>query len=112
MAPGTDEGDLVVVASVEDLGAADRKRLPWRVDDRVGTAGGAKVADARLEAMAWTRAAALLVASLGYSTVDPWMARSMARFSRAIWEGPSAPISTPAWEPTSRRSTPEMAPCG
>src|SRR5215211_6122764 len=54
--------------------------------------------------------AAVLVASLGYSTVEPWMARSMARSSRPICEGPSAPISTPAWEPTSRRSTTEMAP--
>ena len=42
------------------------------------------------------------VASLGYRTVDPCTARIIARSSRAICDGPSAPISTPAWEPHSR----------
>ena len=54
--------------------------------------------------------AAVLVPSLGYSTVDPCTARIMARSSSAICDGPSAPISTPACEPASRRSTPEIAP--
>src|SRR5690625_7350712 len=51
--------------------------------------------------------AAVEVPSLGYSTVEPWTAASIARSSSPIWEGPSAPISTPAWEPTSRRSARE-----
>jgi hypothetical protein len=46
--------------------------------------------------------AAVLVPSAGYSTVDPCTARIMARSSRPIWEGPSAPISTLACEPASR----------
>ena len=58
--------------------------------------------------MARTRAAAL-VASLGYSTVEPCTARSMARSSSAIWDGPSAPISTPACEPTRQMLAREMA---
>ena len=48
------------------------------------------------------------VASLGYSTTEPCTARMAARSSSAIWDGPSAPISTPAWEPTRRMSTWEM----
>ena len=52
---------------------------------------------------------AAAVASLGYSTVEPCTARIMARSSRAIWDGPSAPISTPACEPHSRMSAWEMA---
>src|ERR1700739_4519245 len=48
-------------------------------------------------AMAATSAAAL-VASLGYRTVEPWMARIMARSSSPICDGPSAPISMRAGE--------------
>ena len=59
-------------------------------------------------AMARTRAT-VLVASLGYSTVAPCTARIMARSSSAIWDGPSAPISTPACEPDSRMLAWEMA---
>ena len=51
----------------------------------------------------------MLVASLGYSTVAPCTARIMARSSRAIWDGPSAPISTPACDPDSRILACEMA---
>ena len=36
--------------------------------------------------------------------------RIMARSSRPICEGPSAPISTPQCDPDRRSSTPEMAP--
>ena len=53
--------------------------------------------------------AAAAVASAGYSTVDPWTARIIARSSRAIWEGPSSPISTPQCVPTSARSACETA---
>ena len=53
--------------------------------------------------------AAALVASLGYKTVEPWTARSMARSSSAICDGPSAPISTPACEPTRQMLAWEMA---
>ena len=52
---------------------------------------------------------AALVASLGYRTVEPCTARIIARSSRAICEGPSAPISVPAWEPHSRMFAAEMA---
>src|SRR5439155_21528794 len=52
-------------------------------------------------AMAATRRA-VDTASLGYSTVEPCTARIIARSSRAICDGPSAPISTPACEPDSR----------
>ena len=38
----------------------------------------------------------------GTAPCVPCTARIMARSSRAIWEGPSGPISTPAWEPDSR----------
>ncbi len=41
--------------------------------------------------------------SAGYSTVEPWTARIMARSSRAICDGPSSPIDTPACDPDSRR---------
>ena len=58
--------------------------------------------------MAATSAAAL-VPSHGYSTVDPCTARSMARSSSAIWDGPSAPISTPACEPARQILAWEMA---
>jgi hypothetical protein len=51
----------------------------------------------------------VLVASLGYKTVDPCTARIIARSSSAICDGPSAPISTPAWEPHSRMFAWEMA---
>ena len=51
----------------------------------------------------------MLVASLGYRTVEPCTARIMARSSSAIWDGPSAPISTPACEPDSRMLAWEMA---
>ena len=47
--------------------------------------------------------------SLGYKTVEPCTARIMARSSRAIWDGPSAPISVPACEPASRMFACEMA---
>ncbi|CAM5656080.1 hypothetical protein STENM36S_07812 [Streptomyces tendae] len=50
-------------------------------------------------AISATRRAAWL-ASHGYSTVEPWMARIIARSSRPIWLGPSWPMATPAWEPT------------
>ena len=51
----------------------------------------------------------MLVASLGYSTVEPWTERIMARSSSAICDGPSAPISTPACEPTRQMLAREMA---
>ena len=51
----------------------------------------------------------MLVASHGYSTVEPCTARIMARSSRAICDGPSAPISTPEWEPHSRMFAWQMA---
>jgi hypothetical protein len=41
--------------------------------------------------------------------VEPCTARRDARSSRAIWEGPSCPISTPAWEPHRRMLAAEMA---
>ena len=44
---------------------------------------------------------AVWFASLGCSTVDPWIARKDAMSSRPIWDGPSSPIETPAWEPQS-----------
>ena len=50
-----------------------------------------------------------LTASLGYRTVDPCTARIIARSSSAIWDGPSAPISTPAWDPTKRTLACEIA---
>ena len=46
--------------------------------------------------------AAVWLASHGYSTVLPWTARSIARSSSAICDGPSSPIDTPACEPTRR----------
>ena len=46
--------------------------------------------------------------SQGYSTVELWTARIAARSSSAICEGPSWPISTPAWDPTSRMLACEM----
>src|SRR6202034_4743201 len=52
---------------------------------------------------------AVLLGSLGYRTVDPCTARIMARSSRAICDGPSAPISTPQWDPDSRMFAWEMA---
>ena len=51
----------------------------------------------------------MLAASLGYRMVDPCTARIMARSSRAICDGPSAPISVPQWEPHSRMFAWEMA---
>ena len=44
---------------------------------------------------------AVWFASHGCSTVDPWIARKDAMSSRPIWDGPSSPIETPAWEPQS-----------
>ena len=40
--------------------------------------------------------------------MEPRTARIIARSSSAICEGPSAPISTPAWEPLSRMFASEM----
>ena len=48
--------------------------------------------------------------SAGYSTVEEWSARIVARSSRAICDGPSSPIETPACEPQSRRSARPIAP--
>jgi len=48
------------------------------------------------------------VASAGYSTVEPWIARSAARSSSAICDGPSGPISVPACDPHSLMFAPEM----
>lgn len=59
-------------------------------------------------AMWWTRRAVWL-ASHGYRTVEPWTARIMARSSRPIWEGPSWPMETPAWEPQSWMPVPLTA---
>ncbi len=44
---GADESYVVVVAATQDLGAADGKRLPVRVERRVGAAGGTQVGDSR-----------------------------------------------------------------
>ncbi len=43
---------------------------------------------------------AVWLASHGYSTVEPYKDRNIARSSRPIWDGPSCPIATPACEPT------------
>ena len=59
-------------------------------------------------AMAATSCAAWF-ASEGWSTVEPWMARKDAMSSSAIWDGPSSPIETPAWEPERRMSAREIA---
>jgi hypothetical protein len=42
---------------------------------------------------------AVWLASEGCRTVEPWTARIIAMSSSAIWEGPSSPMETPAWEP-------------
>ena len=48
--------------------------------------------------------------SAGYNTVEPLIARMLARSSSAICDGPSSPIETPACEPQSRRSARPIAP--
>ena len=52
---------------------------------------------------------AVWLASEGCSTQLPWMARSDAKSSSAICDGPSSPIDTPACEPDRRRSAREIA---
>ena len=52
---------------------------------------------------------AVWLASDGCSTVEPWIARNDAMSSRAICDGPSSPIETPACEPESRMSARETA---
>jgi len=44
-----------------------------------------------------------VAASAGYSTTLDRIARNMARSSRPIWEGPSSPMETPAWDPQNLR---------
>ena len=53
---------------------------------------------------------AVWFASLGCSTVEPWMARNAARSSSAICDGPSSPIETPACEPDNAILAREIAP--
>jgi len=52
---------------------------------------------------------AVALPSAGYRTVEPCTARIIARSSRAICEGPSSPIDTPACEPQRRRFARLMA---
>jgi hypothetical protein len=47
----------------------------------------------------WATSFAVWLASEGCRTVEPWTARIIAMSSSAIWEGPSSPMETPAWEP-------------
>ena len=53
--------------------------------------------------------ATVALPSEGYRTVVPWIARSAARSSTAIWDGPSSPIDTPACDPQRRRSARPIA---
>ena len=53
---------------------------------------------------------AVWFASLGCSTVEPWIARNDAMSSSAICDGPSSPIETPACEPLSASFAREIAP--
>src|SRR6185503_9514294 len=50
----------------------------------------------------------VLTASHGYSTVQLGIAHMAARSSRAIWDGPSSPIETPAWDPANLTFSPEI----
>ena len=105
---GTDERDRVRGTRADDLGAADREVLAGAVDDGVGAAGGPDVADARAvghrdgERHRRGRVG-------GVEDGRTVTARIEARSSRAICDGPSAPISTPAWEPASRIDSCEIA---
>jgi hypothetical protein len=65
-----DQGDLVAGALAQHPGAVDRERLARSVRDRVGAARRRIYATPSRSAIACTSAAAL-VASLGYSTVEP-----------------------------------------
>ena len=53
---------------------------------------------------------AVCCASLGCRTTEPWIARSEAMSSSAIWDGPSSPIETPACEPLATSFAREIAP--
>ncbi len=51
---------------------------------------------------------AVWLASHGYSTVEPYTDRNIARSSRPICEGPSWPMETPACEPLTQIPAPLM----
>ena len=55
---------------------------------------------------------AVWLASEGCSTALPCTARSAAKSSSAICDGPSSPIDTPACDPDSRRSAGRPRPSG
>ena len=65
------------------------------------------------EMPSWSASAATSLAvwfaSLGCTTVEPWIARSEAMSSSAICDGPSSPIETPACEPLSTSLAREIA---
>ena len=98
----TDQGDLVV--GVRPGGPWTRRSgMPRRAGRSRGRRPGWCAGTRRPAVSAICRTSwAVEVASAGYRTTEPCTARSAARSSSAICEGPSAPISTPAWEPTRR----------
>ena len=104
-----------------DAGADQRDASSWSPDASVLRAPDRELLvrrrRARASPRAWSagtrcragrtsrpRARTVAFPSAGYSTVEPWSARNIARSSSAICDGPSSPIETPACEPQSRRS--------